>query len=259
MSPEQLSVESLAVAFVVESSLAVAQAWRQVLLEYVQLLLKRLADTHPNFKVSLPYITFTRPPVTHSSKLRIAFVSYGSADILPSPLICKRFFADYPIVAKELKDALTNFGLGQINSGGTRGMAALEGLVATLEVCASLVSLSYYPNYLQLFDVLQTHTQGRDKFTSHVFHIAASPPDGSIHPSCNESPAMDQVNWETLPLEIKKVFCINTLHAHSYQNIHFSETFTTHLSAYEQIYPNFHSYIQRYISSITRHLTVLIN
>ena len=84
-------------------------------------------------------------------------------------------------------------------------MAALEGLVATLEVCVNLVSLSYYPNYLQLFDVLQTYTQARDKFTSHVFHIAAFPPDSSIYPSCNESPAMDQVNWETLPLEIKKV------------------------------------------------------
>ena len=90
-------------------------------------------------------------------------------------------------------------------------MAALEGLVASLEVCANLVSLSYYPDYLQLFDVLQTYTQGRDKFTSHVFHVAAFPPDGSIHPSVNESPAMDQVNWETLPLEIKKVCCINTL------------------------------------------------
>ena len=66
----------------------------------------------------------------------MAFVSYGTADTLPSPLICKKFFADYPIVAKELKDALTSFGLGQVNSGGTRGMAALEGLVATLEVCA---------------------------------------------------------------------------------------------------------------------------
>ena len=137
-------------------------------------------------------------------------------------------------------------------------MAALEGLVATLEVCANLVSLSYYPDYLQLFDVLQSHTQGRDKFTSHVFHIAASPPDGSIYPSCNESPAMDQVNWETLPLEMKKVCCINTLRAHSYQNIHPSETFTTHPSTYEPIYPNIHSYIQRYISSIARHLTVLI-
>ncbi|KAF8802424.1 hypothetical protein BYT27DRAFT_7260966 [Phlegmacium glaucopus] len=170
MSPEQLPVESLAVAFVVESSLAVAQEWRQVLLEYVQLLLKRLADTHPNFK------------------LRIAFVSYGTADTLPSPLICKRFFADYSTVAKELKDALTNFGLGQINSGGKRSMAALEGLVATLE----------------LFDGLQTHLQNRDNFSSHVFHIAASPPDDSVHPFCNESPALDEVNWETLPLEIKK-------------------------------------------------------
>ena len=149
--------------------------------------------------------------VTHSSKFRIAFVSYGTADTLPSPLICKRFFADYAIVVKELKDAITNFGLGQINSGGTRGMAALEGLVATLEVCAILASLSYYPHYPKLFDVLQTHTQGRDNFTSHVFHIAASPPDGSIHPFCNESPTMDQVNWETLPLEIKKVCCINML------------------------------------------------
>ena len=117
----------------------------------------------------------------------------------------------------------------------------------------------YYPNYLQLFDVLQTHTQGRDKFTSHVFHIAAFPPDGSIHPSCNESPTMDQVTWETLPLEIKKVCSINTLRAHTYQNTRFSETFTIHPSIYETIYPNFHSYIQRYISSIARYLTVFIN
>ena len=58
MTPDQLptTLESIAVAFVVESSLAVAQEWRQVLLEYVQLLLKRLADTHPNFKVRLLYI-----------------------------------------------------------------------------------------------------------------------------------------------------------------------------------------------------------
>ena len=136
-------------------------------------------------------------------------------------------------------------------------MAALEGLVATPEVCANLVSLSYYPNYLHLFDVLRTHTQGGDKFTSHVFHIAAFRPDGSIQPSCNESPAMYQVNWETLPLEIKKVCRIDTLRTHMYQNMHFSETFTTHPSTYEPIYLNFHSYIQRYISSIAWHLTVL--
>ena len=138
-------------------------------------------------------------------------------------------------------------------------MAALEGLVATLEVCANLVSPSYYSNYLQLFDLLQTHTLGRDKLTSHVFHIAAFPPDGSILPSCNESPAMDQVNWETLPLEIKKVCCIKTLRVHSYQSIYFSETFITHPLTYEPIYPNFRNYIQRYISSIARHLTVVIN
>jgi len=88
-------------------------------------------------------------------------------------------------------------------------MAALEGLVATLEVCAMLASLIYYSNCLQLFDVLQTHTQNRDNFSSHVFHIAASPSDGSIRPFCNESPALDEVNWETLPLEIKKVCCMN--------------------------------------------------
>ena len=74
MSPEQVSVESLAVAFVVESSLAVAQAWRQVLLEYVQLLLKRLADTHPNFKVSLPYITFTASHTLLKASHRLRFL-----------------------------------------------------------------------------------------------------------------------------------------------------------------------------------------
>ena len=89
-------------------------------------------------------------------------------------------------------------------------MAALEGLVATLEVCPILALLEYCLNCLQLFDVLQTHTQGRDSFSSHVFHIAASPPDGSTRPLCNESPALDEVNWETLPLEIKKVCFMNS-------------------------------------------------
>ena len=90
-------------------------------------------------------------------------------------------------------------------------MAALEGLVATLEVCAMLASLLSYSDHLQLFDILQTHTQGRDNLSSHVFHIAAFPPDDSTHPLCNESPALDEVNWETLPLEIKKVCCMTSL------------------------------------------------
>jgi hypothetical protein len=65
----------------------------------------------------------------------MAFVTYATADTRPSPLLCKRFFADLQPVTKEIKEEPGNLGIGQTTSGGSRGMAALEGLVAAIEVC----------------------------------------------------------------------------------------------------------------------------
>jgi hypothetical protein len=43
------------------------------------------------------------------------------------------------MVFKEILDEPMHFGIGMTNSGGARGMAALEGLVAALEVISSAI------------------------------------------------------------------------------------------------------------------------
>jgi hypothetical protein len=68
-------------------------------------------------------------------QFRIAFVAYGTAETLPSPLVSKRFFTVLQPVTKELRDNPSKLGIGQTSSGGGNGMAALEGLVAAVEVC----------------------------------------------------------------------------------------------------------------------------
>ncbi|KAF8958331.1 hypothetical protein BDZ97DRAFT_1842175 [Flammula alnicola] len=174
MSHEQPGQETLAVAFVVESSLAVAQEWRKKVSEYCSFILKHLNESH-------------------SGRLRMAFVTYGTADTVPSPILCKRFFTEYQVVVKEMAEDLSRLGIGMTDSGGSRGMAALEGLVASLE----------------LFDILLNQPQVKEgpnarSFVCHIIHIAASSPDASQHPSWNNSPALDDVDWESLPLEMKK-------------------------------------------------------
>jgi hypothetical protein len=40
---------------------------------------------------------------------------------------------------------------------------------------------------------------------SHILHLAAAPPDGSLHPLWNANPKFDQLEWATLPEEFKQV------------------------------------------------------
>lgn len=61
-------------------------------------------------------------------------MSYGAADTAPSPILCKRFFSDRPAFFKEMMEDVSHFGVGLINSGRGKGMAALDGFAATLEV-----------------------------------------------------------------------------------------------------------------------------
>ncbi|KAF9565425.1 hypothetical protein CPC08DRAFT_759610 [Agrocybe pediades] len=165
--------EVIGLVFLVESSLPVAHEWRRLLSDYAATLIKRLTDCHPG------------------SKALAAFVSYGAADHIPSPIITKRYFTDMQTFAKELPD-FSRLGLGTTNAGGSRGMAALDGFVATLE----------------LFDTLHNLYPQRDSspkpVVSHIIHIAACPPDASKHPTWNDSFLFDDLDWESLSLEMKK-------------------------------------------------------
>ncbi len=64
----------------------------------------------------------------------MAVVTYATSDVLPTPIIAKRYFAHPQLITKELKASPRHLGIGQTGSGGKGGMAALEGYVAILEV-----------------------------------------------------------------------------------------------------------------------------
>ncbi|KAG5735637.1 hypothetical protein E4T56_gene6979 [Termitomyces sp. T112] len=168
----------MAVAFVVESSLTVASDWTRVITEYVSPMLRRLYESNPN------------------AKRRLAFITYAMADTKPSPLLCKRFFLDYQPVTKEMRESPTSLGIGMTNSGGNRGMAALEGLVAAIE----------------LFDVFTSAFPRGKLVLSHIIHIASVSPDSSVHPRFNDSPKYDAMTWDTMADEMRnKSINFNTI------------------------------------------------
>lgn len=78
---------------------------------------------------------------------RLGFVTYGTASTLLSPVLCKRFFNDFPSVSKEMreaKDDTSKLGIG--GTGGGEAMSALEGLVAAIEVSLSIPLRSTFGN-----------------------------------------------------------------------------------------------------------------
>ena len=75
----------------------------------------------------------------------MAFVTYGTADTRPTPLLAKRFFVPFQTqFTKELCEQAKNLGIGLTSSGGSGGMAALEGLVTAVEVSRPF-SVKYKP------------------------------------------------------------------------------------------------------------------
>ncbi|KAK2463483.1 hypothetical protein APHAL10511_004569 [Amanita phalloides] len=162
----------LAVAFIIESSLPVYQQWGLVLRDYLTFILRRLADAYSG------------------ARMRIGFVTYGPADMAQSPLLCKRFFVDHQLVFKEMKDSPVKLGFGLANIGGDKGMAALDGHVAALE----------------LFDIMHETSQKRKGriASNFVIHVAAFPPDASRYPRWNESASLDRTTWDSLPSEYQK-------------------------------------------------------
>jgi len=108
---------TVAIALVVDSSFSTLQHWANLLIRYVSPIIKRVSESYP----ATPY--------------SLAFVTYGPADAVPSPILCRKFFQDSPTVIKGMReDPTKSFSLGSTNAGGSKGMATLEGLVAAVEV-----------------------------------------------------------------------------------------------------------------------------
>jgi hypothetical protein len=67
-----------------------------------------------------------------SQQLRLGFITYGPQDCDGSPVFINRFFALGAI--NELKDDPSKLAMGRTVTGGSLGMAALEGYAAAIEV-----------------------------------------------------------------------------------------------------------------------------
>ncbi|KAF8558098.1 hypothetical protein OG21DRAFT_1481638 [Imleria badia] len=176
-------VDLVAVACVVESSLLLASQWSRILIEYVLPLFKRLNELHPSYQ------------------FRLAFVTYGAADTRPLPLLSKRYFAPLSQVTKELCEDPSKFGIGQTNSGSGRGLSALEGLVAAIELFDILMAS---PNFNANHAPTQSPQKDNRSLVSHLLHIAASLPDNAQRPQLNTLPHLDFLNWDSIPAELRK-------------------------------------------------------
>lgn len=165
--------EVLAVACVIDASLALATEWTRVFTAYILPILKRLNEAYSG----------------HS--FRLALVTYGAADTYPKPLLSKRFFVSPNLVMKELREDPRKLGIG--SETGVRGLSALEGMVAAIE----------FFDILHNSPALAGPKDGRIN-VSHIIHVAGSPPDSTQRPTWNTLPHLDSVSWDTLPVELKK-------------------------------------------------------
>ncbi|KAJ7037760.1 hypothetical protein C8F04DRAFT_1091448 [Mycena alexandri] len=163
--------DMIAIAFVVDSSVALALQWPWIMSSYIMPMLRRIGETNPQ----------------SSKQFRAAFITYGTQG---APLVCKNFFSDLMMVIQVIREDLNKLGMGQTSCGGDMGMAALEGFVAALE----------------LFDILRQSPPSKNSPSAvyHIFHVAAAMPDTSERPQCNLSPVLDSVTWDSLPSEMKK-------------------------------------------------------
>jgi len=136
-------------------------------------------------------------------------VTYGTADTRPSPIVKKIFFTETQHIIQDIKDGSGRLGIGLTGSGCGKGMAALEGFAAILDVCVGpcLIPFSAVLRFQQMFDQLR-NLAPKDL---RVVHIAASPPDNSQHPCWNQLPLLDSLTWELLPVELKKVSKFDSL------------------------------------------------
>ncbi|KAH8994826.1 hypothetical protein EDB92DRAFT_228064 [Lactarius akahatsu] len=174
-----------AVAIVVDSSLTLAREWHHILLEYCKPLFARLAEGNAAF---LP-------------QLRLGFVTYGPPNCSGgTPLLVNRFFAVG--AHNELKE-MNRLSIGTTTTGGSLGMAALEGYAAAIEMFDSLKNgVNQKP--LRPLSLNESRDRPKEVYSYHLWHFAAGQPDNTKNPLWNNSPALDSLTWKTVPAELKK-------------------------------------------------------
>ncbi|KAH9972748.1 hypothetical protein BGW80DRAFT_1560787 [Lactifluus volemus] len=118
-----------------------------------------------------------------SPKPLVGYITYGPSGSVHSPVFLKRFFVED---AHELLGSPNALGIGHTVY--SSGMAVLEGCAAAIE----------------MFDEFQSRNKvHQEVFSYHLWHFAAEKPDRNMRPIWNDSPALANLTWKTLPEELK--------------------------------------------------------
>lgn len=242
---DEIMSNFIAVAVLADSSLALAAEWSTLLKEYLQPIMVRMSEQHPKFQVrDLIYtpnsshqlgclLTFSMACCSdlRRHQFRIAWATYGPGDSYSSPILTTRFFSLPDSMRTEFTKEMKGLCLGETGTGGSTGMAALEGYAALLEVRLNgsqhtALRFRHVANevdeWAQMFDLFNNEKEFRPlrsrninqtaeteppprQIASYIIHFAAGAPDGATHPMWNNSPVLDSLTWATLPVELKKV------------------------------------------------------
>lgn len=121
----------VAVTILADASVALKLHWQKATL-VLGALLGRLREGKTPDQVRYPEIFVT---ALNGLQMHLNFVVYATADYRPTPILTKRYFANFqPELLRELFNEQQKLGLGCSGSGGKQGMSALEGYTAALEV-----------------------------------------------------------------------------------------------------------------------------
>lgn len=200
--------EVVAVACVVDSSLALYAEWHRIMAEYIVPLLQRLYDAGRQVRLSFPpSAALSDTPLFHVAPYRLCMLR----------LICNS--AEPPTVQAWLRSSPEHSQGTQGRALQTRGRSdrrrwwQRHGCTGGsgrryggVSIPARTVNPSptHSPLWPQLIDILKSSPELSQKSVCHIIHVAASPPDAAERPLWNASPRFDSVTWGSLPSEVQK-------------------------------------------------------
>ncbi|KIO28697.1 hypothetical protein M407DRAFT_71520, partial [Tulasnella calospora MUT 4182] len=184
------TIQELGVVFCLDSSALTLGFWQKGFGTYIVPLLQTMAKVH------------NQQAPGAALKTRVGTVVFTRSNVTPS-LLSNTYFTDASQFFQGFQANMLSTGLGATTNGGDSGMAAVEGLVAAVEMCDRLTSEAAKPRRTNLPPSFPQQPQ-RKQPICHIILFTSQPPGGSPTPLNNKDYRFDGMTMDTLPAEIAK-------------------------------------------------------
>ncbi|KAG8913517.1 hypothetical protein FRC00_002235 [Tulasnella sp. 408] len=186
-----VDILELGVVFCLDSSALTLGFWRKGFGAYIVPLLQTMGKV------------LNQQAIGAALKTRLGLVVFGLSNATPL-LLRNIYFEDAPQFFRRLETNMLSTGLGVTTNGGDSGMAAIDGLVAAVEMCDRLTSEAAKPRRANAPPNFPQQPQ-RKQPTCHIILFTSQPPGGSPVPLSNRDHQFDGMTMDTLPAEIAKI------------------------------------------------------